>query len=171
MGKYIFTNWETVPFKKKSFEGQSDRYVKVCVATEDNPQKILAIIPLFGFDNIVEKLHDYELGKIPFPEFLKKPADGGFEEVQSRNGPLFHRFTPDEAKYGLCRKSDVWKAERLPDGKVKVYHSIKVFCHYRVIELTGEKIYQNGWFPWEMYNRYYRFNYLPLSDLTEPFQI
>ena len=48
MEKYLFKNWATFPFRRISFEGQMDRYAKVCVVSVDNPQRVLDIIPIYG---------------------------------------------------------------------------------------------------------------------------
>ena len=181
MEKYLLTNWETVPFKKKSFEGQLDRYLKVCVASVDSPHRVLHILPLYGkecrggFSDLIEEVRNYEICKekgepCSPPSFMSKPVEGGFEEIPSLHGALFRRFTPDEARYGLCHPNDVWKAERMENGKVKVYHTIKVFCLYKKNNKIGQR-YLNGWFPNELYRHYYGYSYLPLSDLTEPLQL
>lgn len=170
MAKFLLTNWETVPFKKKSFEGQPDRFIKVCVASIDNPKQVLAIIPLFGIDErYIKIVHDYELGKRELPSYFNIPYDGEFEEVKSEHGPLYRVFTPDEAKYGICSPNEVGKVERLPNGKVKIYHSIRVFCRFYVNKLG--KQYLNGWFPTQLYQRYFDYSYHRLSDLIEPLQI
>lgn len=177
MSKFIFTNWETVPFKKKSFEGQLERYAKVCVASIDNPQKVLFILPLFGagFGHIIEAVRCHELGidddsVLNFSRLIR-PVNGDFVEVPSKHGPLFRVYKPDEAKYGLCSKGEVGKVERDSNGKVKIYHSIKVFTRYRIDNETGEKRYLNGWYPEDWYYHFFGYNYHVLSDLTEPLQL
>ena len=177
MGKYILTNLETVPFKRKSFEGQLDRYLKVCIASVDNPQKVLLIMPLYGksngsgFCNIINTVRRHELGQDDGDYYnLLEPIDGEFVDVPSMHGDLYRVFTPDEAKYGICSPDKVWKAERLSTGKVKVYKSIRVFCHYNVDRFFGKQ-YVSGWFPQELYYRFLGYNYLKLADLTEPLQI
>lgn len=173
MGKYKLVHWQTLPFKRKSFEGQSERYSKCCVVGADNPDKVLDIIYLFGFDRLTKMIYEHELGegKETLIKELEEPIDGEFVEVESHNGPLFYRYLKDEALYGICLENEVGKAERLDSGKVKVYHSIKVFTHYIIDGNTGEKQYINGWYPDQMYNRYFGFRYIPLSDLTEPLQL
>ena len=181
MGKYIFTYLETVPFKKKSFEGQMDRFLKVCIASANNPQKVLFVLPLYGkqngggFRGLIEVVRNHELGQdqkseFPFSELLK-PADGEFVDVPSLHGPLYRVFTKDEAKYGICPEEKVGKIERTPDGRVKIYHHIKVFSLYAFDDDTGEKTYLDGWFPNDFYYRFFGYNYHRLSDLTEPLQI
>ena len=180
MGKYIFTNWETVPFKKKSFEGQLDRFVKVCVVSVDNPQKVLFILPLYGkeggggFSHLVEVVRNHELRqdektKSHFSELLT-PIEGEFVEIPSKHGPLYRIFTKDEARYGICALDKVGKVEREENGKVKVYHSIKVFCIYEEKKVFGKQ-YVNGWFPEDWYYRFFGYNYRVLGDLTEPLQL
>lgn len=173
MGKYKLVNWQTLPFKRKSFEGQLERYTKCCVVGADNPDKVLDIIYLFGFDRLTEVIHERELGigKEKLIKELEEPIDGEFVEVESHSGPLFRRYLKDEALYGICSEHEVGKAERLDTGKVKVYHSIKVFTHYIIDDDIGKKEYINGWFPDQMYKRYFGYRYIPLSDLTEPLQI
>ena len=63
------------------------------------------------------------------------------------------------------------KIERTPDGRVKIYHHIKVFSLYAFDDDTGEKTYLDGWFPNDFYYRFFGYNYHRLSDLTEPLQI
>lgn len=170
MGKYKMINWQTLPFKRKSFEGQPDRYAKCCIVSVDNPHKVLDIIPLFGPEQFIKIVYDCEqgIGKEKWVHKLEKPIDGEFIEVKCHNGPLFHRFTKDEARYGLCNEQDVGKAERLDNGKVKVYHSIKVFTCFEFNEVIGKKQYCNGWSPDQMYDKYLGYRYIPISDLTEP---
>ena len=178
MTKYIFTNWETIPFKKKSFDGQLDRYAKVCVSSVNNPQKVLFVLPLFGSENgggfgrIIEIVHNYELGRDNNSEFSKllSPVDGEFVEIPSKHGPLFRIFTKDDAKYGICSDDMVGKVEREKTGKVKIYHSIKVFCLYKNNIVIGKQ-YINGWHPEDWYYRFFSYNYRVLSDLTEPLQL
>lgn len=170
MTKYIFTNWKTIPFKRKSFEGQHERFAKVCVSSLDNPQQILAVIPIFGNTHIIEIVHKYELGRGELPPFMKEPLEGEFVNVQSMHGPLFRRFSPDEAKYGICDSDKIWKAERDLTGKVNIYNSIHVFCLYKIKPILGKQ-YLNGWFPNQLYYHYFGYNYLPLSNLTEPLQL
>lgn len=178
MAKYLFTNWETIPFKKKSFEGQLDRYAKVCVSSVENPHKVLFILPLFGkecgagYGHIIEIVRNHELRKDNDLEFSKllKPFDGEFVEIPSKHGPLFRIFTKDEAKYGICPKDKIGKAERDETGKVKIYHTIKVFCLYENNIIIGKQ-YINGWYPEDWYYRFFGYNYRVLSDLTEPEQI
>ena len=59
MAKYFLKNWQTFPFKRKSFEDQLDRYAKVCVASIDNPNVILDIIPIYGY-----RSYNTGLGKV-----------------------------------------------------------------------------------------------------------
>ena len=181
MAKFLFTNWETVPFKKRSFEEQLDRYLKVCVASVDNPQKVLIILPLFGkknrggFTELIEVVRNHELGqdeKNPFPfSDLLKPQEGEFIEVPSTIGPLFRIFTKDEARYNICTEENVGKVERLSNGKVKIYDSIKVFSLIIHDNETGEKVVLDGWKAEDWYNRFLGFNYHPIADLTEPLQL
>jgi len=181
MAKYLFTNFETVPFKKKYFEGQLDRYLKVCVASADNPQKVLLVLPLFGkdkgrgFNRLIEIVRNHELGQDEKNEFqfsdLFKPMEGEIVEIPSRHGPLFRVFTKDEAKYGICPQDSVGKVERTPTGKVKVYHSIRVFTIYEKDDDTGNLVTVPGWFPGEWYNRFFGYNYHVLTDLIEPLQL
>lgn len=181
MAKYLLVNWETVLFKRKSFEGQLDRYLKVCVASVDEPQKVLFILPLFGnkngggFSDLIEVVRNHELGldvksHFAFSELLE-PLEGEFVEVPSKVGPLFRVFTADEAKYGICPKNYAGKVERTSTGKVKIYYSIKVFRPYIRDNETGEKVNWHGWYPEELYYRFFGYNYKVLSDLTEPLQI
>lgn len=180
MAKYIFTNWETVPIKRKTFEGQLDRFVKVCVASVDNPQKVLFILPLFGkenrsgFSNIIEVVRNHELGQDEKSRFsftyLQKPVKGEFVEVPSKHGPLFRTFTKDESRYGLCAIDQVGKVERDVKGKVKIYHNIKVFCLYKENDVLGKQ-YLSGWHPNDWYYRFFGYNYDILNNLTEPLQL
>jgi len=183
MGKYLFRHFATFPFKRKSFDGQMDRYAKVCVVSVDNPQKVLDIIPIYGRDgnagmgDIIKLIYDIELGKQLDDESqrllagISKPVEGKFEEVNSLHGPLFHQFTPDEAKYGLCPTFSVWKPERDANGKVKLFNSFKVFT--LIVNDPDLKIshYAAGWFPNQMYYKYYGYRYKSLSELTEPIQL
>ena len=180
MGKYLFRNFATFPFKKKTFEGQMDRYAKLCVVSVDNPQKVLDIIPIYGRDgnagmgDIIKLIYDIELGKQLDDDSqhlladLSKPVEGMFEEVKSLHGPLFHQFTPDEAKYGLCPAFSVWKPERDENGKVKLFNSFKVFT--LIVNNAKLKLphYAAGWSPNQMYYKYYGYRYKSLSELTEP---
>ena len=181
MAKFLLTNWETVPFKKKSFEEQLDRYLKVCIASADNPQKVLLTMPLYGKNNrggysdLINVVRNHELGqdeksRFPFSELLK-PIEGELVEVKSKHGPLFRIFKKDDAKYGICSENNVGKVERTPTGKVKIYNSIKVFIHYTFDNQTGEKRIVHGWSPEELYYRFFGYNYHVLADLTEPLQL
>lgn len=181
MAKYLLTNWETVPFKKKSFDGQLDRYLKVCVASFENPQQILFIIPLFGtkngggFADLIEVVRNHELGRdeqshFSFKELLT-PQEGELVDVPSKHGPLFRVFTKDDARYNMCSINDIGRAERTATGKVKIYNSIRVFTLLHVDNETGEKVVLDGWRPDDLYNRLFRYNYRVLSDLTEPLQL
>ena len=181
MAKYLLTNWETVPFKKKSFEEQLDRYLKVCVASVNNPQQVLLVLPLFGkknrsgFTDLIEVVHNHELGqdeKSPFPfSELLKPIDGEIVDVPSKHGPLFRIYTKDDAKYNICSLYDVGRVERTATGNVRIYNSIKVFTPIIVDNETGERVSLDGWKPEEWYNRYLGFNYHPIGDLTEQLQL
>jgi hypothetical protein len=181
MAKFLLTNWETVPFKKKSFEGQLDRFLKVSIATVDNPQKVLLTLPLYGndygggFSHLIELVRNYEVGKeekskIPFEELLQ-PIDGEFVDIPSKHGPLYKTYTKDDAKYGLCSKEFVGKAERTPTGKIKIYHTIKVFTPLIINNETGQKEIISGWSPEKLYYRFFGYNYHILADLTEPLQL
>lgn len=183
MEKYLFKNWTTFPFKRKSFDGQMDRYLKVCVVSIDNPMKVLDIIPIYGNENssglrdIINLVYDLEKGvaldktSIDLLNSLQRPIIGQFEEVKSHHGPLFHQFTPDEAKYGLCSEYDVWKPERDSNGKVVEYNSMRVFTMSLYYPDLGEYNYANGWLPSQMYYKYYGYRYLSVSQLTEPIQL
>lgn len=183
MAKYLFKNWETQPFKDISFEGQFDRYAKVCIVSVDNPETIVDIIPIYGkmddikgFKQIIQLIHYQEQG-IPLDNesrrlllSLQKPFEGGFEEIKSMHGSLFRQFTPDEAKYGLCPVNKVWKPERDENGKIKVYNTMKVFTRFTEIPDIGTRIYVNGWFPHQMYYKYFGYRYCPISQLREPLE-
>ena len=181
MAKYLMTNWETVPFKRKSFEEQLDRYLKVCVASVDNPQQVLMILPLFGkknrggFTDLIEVVRNHELGqddKSPFPfSALLIPQEGEIVDVPSKHGPLFRIFTKDDAKYNMCSIDEVGRVERIATGKVKIYNSIRVFTPFCYDNETGEKVVLDGWWPEDWYYRFFGFNYRMLSDLTEPLQL
>ena len=179
MAKYLFTNWETVPFKRKSFEGQLDRYIKVCVASVDKPQQVLMVLPLYGknngggFTHLIEIVRNHELGQDENNKFLGllEPVEGAFVDVPSKHGPLFRLFTKDDAKYGICPNEYVGKVERTPTGKVKVYHSVRVFIIYGKDNETGNVCSLHGWFPEEWYYRFFFFFYKALTDLTEPLQL
>lgn len=183
MGKYLLKNWKTFTFKNSSFEGQLDRYAKVCIVSVDDPERVVDIIPIYGkkysvgHGRIIKLFYDIEQGTILNKESqklllaLQKPIEGKFEEIKSKNGPLFHQFTPDEAEYGLCSNSEVWKPERDENGKVKVYNSMRVFTQYMYDPDLGKYNYVNGWFPHQMYYKYYGYRYKPLSMLTEPIQL
>lgn len=170
MEKYFFKNWATFPFKRKTFDGQMDRFVTVCVVNAETPQKVLDIIPIFG-KLIVNLIYDWERGiqldneSSELLKTLHNPIEGQFEEIKSKDGPLFHRFTPEEVKYGLCPASLIWKQERDQEGKVKVYESIKVFTQYEYYSDIGKYDYANGWFPDQMYKKYYGYRYLPISKI------
>ncbi len=179
MEKYLFKNWKTFPFKKKSFEGQMGRFAKVCIASIDNPEKILDIIPLYGkkYDSgigrVIKLIYDIEL-KVPLDSesknllvLLQKPIEGKFEEIKSLHGPLFRQFTPDEAKYGLCTANDVWKPEREESGIIKIYNTMKVFTQHRYDPDFESYNYVHGWFPSDMYYKYFGYRYLPISHLKE----
>lgn len=173
MAKFKMINWQTLPFKRKSFKGQLDRYAKCCIVSVEAPDTILDIITLFGFEQLIKIVAECEQGidKQKWIPKLEAPIDGEFVEVKSKNGPLYHRYTRDEVDYGLCNPQEIGKAERTETGKVKIYHSIKVFTQYVYDEDTGEKHYLNGWFPDQMYNLYFGYRFIPLSDLTEPLQL
>ncbi len=174
MGHYLITKMETCQIRKKSFEGQLDRFLKIVIASADNPNQALAIVPLFGkidgsgFTEIINKVHQYEQ-ETSLNEKLPIQIDGEFEEVQSKHGALCREFTADEAKYGICNANDVGKVERTSDKKVRIYKSIRVFTRYNII--SGIKIYIPGWSREKMYYKYYGYNYFKLSDLTEPLQL
>lgn len=177
MEKYLFRNWKTHPFKKKSFEGQLGRYAKVCIVNVDNPEKVIDIIPIYGekynkgLGRVIKLFYDIEIN-VPLDSesnrllaFLQKPIEGKFEEVKSLHGPLFRQFTPDEAKYGLCLANDVWKPETDEYGKIKVYNTIKVFTQHMYDPDFGTYNYVSGWFPEQMYYKYFGYRYLPISQL------
>lgn len=180
MEKYIFKNWATFPFKRKTFDGQMDRFLKVCVVSINNPKKVLDILPIYGNEkssglrDIIKIISDRERGKaldkdsIELLKKLKEPILGQFEEVKSLHGPLFRQYTPDEAQYGLCSEQDVWKPERDSHGKVKEYMSMKVFTVSYYDSDFGKYNYVNGWFPNQMYYKYFGYRYKPISMLTEP---
>lgn len=177
MEQYYFKNWKTYPFKKKSFEGQLDRYAKVCIVSVAKPNEVIDIIPIFGLGRIIKLIHDIELS-VPLDieskqllNTLQRPIVGQFEEINSMHGPLFHQFTPDEAKYGLCPEDDIWKPKRDKNGNVKVYNTIKVFTMYKYDRELG--IYQiaPGFAAYEMYDNYVPYRYKPISMLTEPMKL
>lgn len=180
MEKYYFKNWETFPFKRKSFDGQMDRFVKVCVVSVENPQKVLDIVPIYGNEkssglrDIIKLIYDKERGialdneSIQLLKKLEEPILGKFDEVKSLHGPLFHQYTPDEAKYGLCSSLDVWKPERDSHGIVKEYMSMRVFTVSSYDPDFGKYNYVNGWFPNQMYYKYFGYRYKPISLLAEP---
>lgn len=182
MEKYLLKNWTTFPFKRKTFDGQMDRFAKVCVVSLENPSKVLDIVPIYGNENssglrdIIRLIYDIEKGKTigndakQLLSALQEPVLGKFESVESLHGPLFHQFTPDEAKYGLCSANDVWKPERDNQGKVKEYLNMKVFTIINYDSEFGKFNYANGWSPSQMYYKYYGYRYLPFSKLTEPIQ-
>ena len=170
MGKYMLTNWQTAPFRKKTFEGQLERYAKACVVSLDNPQQVLAVIPIFGNAEIIDIVHGFELGKNELPSSMRKSFDGEFVEIPSLHGKLYRRFSLDEARYGICKPDMAWKAERDSNGKVRIYNTIKVFCLYKLVPILGKQ-YLNGWFPNQLYYHYYGYNYHPLSNLSEPLQM
>ena len=183
MEKYLFKNWATFPFKRKSFDGQMDRYLKVCVVSIDNPTKVLDIIPIYGNENssglrdIINLIYNLENGvtldkaSIQLLNTQQKPIVGQFEEIKSLHGPLYHQFTPDEAKYGLCSEHDVWKPERDINGKVIEYNSMRVFPMSLYDSDFGVYNYVNGWFPSQMYYKYFGYRYLLMSQLKDPIQI
>lgn len=181
MSKFLFKNWKTSQFKKKSFEGQLGRYAKVCIVSVDNPETVLDIIPIYGekynsgLGRVIKLFYDIEL-KVPLDSesnrllsLLQEPIDGKFEEVKSLHGPLFRKFTPDEAKYGLCLSADVWKPERDQGGKVRVYNTMKVFTQYIYDPDFDTYNYVPGWAPEQMYYKYFGYRYLPISQLGESF--
>lgn len=173
MAKYKLINWQTLPFKRKSFDGQLERYIKCCVVSADVPDKVLDVVYIFGNKGLIDHVHKKELDKASDSQLkeLSMPIDGEFFDIKSLNGPLYHVFSKDEAQFGLCSAEDVGKAERDNKGKVKIYHTIKVFTIYKIIEKVGIKLYEKGWSPSQMYYRYFGYRYLPLSDLTEPLQL
>lgn len=160
-----------------------DRFAKVCVVSIHNPQKVLDIIPIYGNEknaglrDIIKLIYDCERGIILDDEStrllraIQEPFLGQFEEVKSLHGPLFHQFTPDEAKYGLCSENDVWRPERDNNGKVKEFMTMKVFTMGLYDSDFGKYNYANGWSPSQMYSKYYGYRYLPLQKLTEPKQL
>lgn len=182
MEKYLLRDWTTSQFKRKSFDGQMDRFVKVCVVSPKNPSKVLDIVPIYGNErssglrDIIRLIYDKERG---YPldndaknllNALQEPVFGQFVRVNSLHGPLFHQFTPDEAKYGLCSENDIWKPERDDQGKVKEYMSMIVFTISYYDSDFGKFNYANGWSPSQMYYKYFGYRYLPFSKLTEPIQ-
>lgn len=193
MEKYLYKYWQTFPFKYNSFDGQLDRFAKVCVVSVSNPQKVLDIIPIWGkkdeprLRDIIQLIFKLEDGKALAPqenkllEFIKKPIIGQFEEIPSKHGPLFRRFTRDEAKYGLCSKYDVGKPERDENGRVRVYNTIRVFRHYiydsefeknNIPVSEDDKYYTTPeWDLNKMYDKYFGYRYFKRSQLTEPILI
>jgi hypothetical protein len=173
MAKYKLINWQTLPFKRKSFDGQLERYIKCCVVSADVPDKVLDVVYIFGNRWLTDHVHKRETDNANDSHMkdLAMPVDGEFVEVKSLHGSLYRVFSKDEAQYGLCSAEDVGKAERDNNGKVKIYHTIKVFTLYKIIEIIGQKEYLNGWYPSQMYYRYFGYRYHPLSDLTEPLQL
>lgn len=177
MEKYLFKYWRTYPFKKKTFEGQMERYAKVCVVSVDNPQRVLDIIPIYGKEtssglrDIINMFYDLERGITIDNSYrgliksLQEPIVGQFEEIKSMHGPLFRQFTPDEAKYGLCSEHDVWKPERDINDKVIEYNSMRVFTMSLYDPDFGKYNYVDGWFPFQMYYKYFGYRYFPISQL------
>lgn len=160
-----------------------ERFVKVCVVNADNPNKVLDIVPIYGNEDspgmrdIIRLIYNVERGTAidddskKLLKEIQKPLSGEFVEIKSLHGPLFRQFTPDEAKYGLCSEHDVWKPERDSHGKVKDYVSMKVFTISLFDSDFGKYNYVNGWFPHQMYYKYFGYRYKPLSMLTEPIQL
>lgn len=180
MEKYYFKNWKTYPFKKKSFNGQLDRFAKVCIVSVEKPNEVIDIIPIYGenndkrFESIIKLIHDIELN-IPLDieskkllNTLQRPIVGQFEEFKSLHGPLFHQFTPDEAEYGLCSERDVWKPERDENGNVKEYNAIKVFTMYSYDSEFGSYYINPEFTAQKMYYKYLYYRYKPISMLNEP---
>lgn len=178
MEKYFLKNWKTFPFKKKSFEGQLGRYAKVCVVSANNPDVVIDIIPIYGekyntgLGRVIKLIYDIELN-VPLDSEsnkllarIQRPVLGQFEEIKSLHGPLYHQFTPDEAKYGLCLNTDVWKPEKDEVGKVKVYNTLKVFTQYMFDSDFNSYNYASGWSPNQMYYKYFGYRYLPISQLN-----
>ena len=144
MEKYLFKNWATFPFKRKSFDGQMDRYLKVCVVSIDNPTKVLDIIPIYGNEN-----------------------SSGLRDIIN----LIYNLENGVTLYGLCSEHDVWKPERDINGKVIEYNSMRVFTMSLYDSDFGVYNYANGWFPSQMYYKYFGYRYLSISQLTEPIQM
>ena len=178
MAKYLLKNWRTFPFKKKSFEGQLDRFVQVCVVSVENPNKILDVIPIYGkeddysFKDIIKLIHDIESGnqlnndQILLRSHLLSPVEGEFVETKSLHGPLYRIHTREEAEYGLCSLSDIGKPYVTNEGTVKKYSVINVFTQPQ-FSISGMKTYVNGWAPSQMYYRYFRYKYFPISELNK----
>ena len=126
MEKYVFTNYRTRPFSQKTFEQQGDYYVVADVVRADNPAKILDVVPFWGTGD-EEIVRRFEERSVPLPKKYSDSFYGEFVTV-SYDYPLHRRYTGDDAYRGLCEKSDVGSYVCNPDGSVKLFNSIRVFC-------------------------------------------
>ncbi len=126
MEKYYFKNYRTRRFSQKTFEGQGDYYIIADVVCADNPTKILDVVPYWGSgkEDIVRK---FEEQSAPLPKKFNEPFYGEFVTVPSYT-PLLRRYTEDDAYRGLCDKDQVGSFVFNPDGSVRVFNSIRVFC-------------------------------------------
>ena len=180
MAKFFFTNWRTFLFSQPSYDKQLDRFAVACVVSIVNPNRVLDTVPIYAsssFENgpirIIKLIHNIEQG-IPLDneskrlwKLLQQPIDGGFRVVKAKVEPLFHIYTSDEGKYGLCDPEDVGKPERDESGEVKIYNTIRVFTKYIMDSEKGTFIYERGWSPDEMYYKKIDYQYFPISQLDK----
>jgi len=179
MEKYYLKNWKTYPFKEKSFEGQLDRFAIACVTSLKAPNLILDIVPVWGRDyssgmgRFIKLIHEKELGNkldrdsLEFMSYFSKPIDGEFIEIKSKHGPLFKIRTRNEAEYGLCNIDEINKPIRDTEGGVIIYNTMKVFTWSRYDSEFLQYNYVKGWFPEDMYSKYFCYRYFPISMLND----
>lgn len=82
-------------------------------------------------------------------------------------------YKPNQLFFKLHTKDDIAKGihkgdyVRLPDGKVAVYNSLKVFCHYYIDDITGKKEYSDKQSPEEVGSREFKYRCIPYSKDLE----
>ena len=126
MEKYIFKNYRTRRFSQKSFEQQGDYYVVADVVRADNPSKILDVLAYWGTGD-EDDIRKFEKKSIPLPKKYNDTFYGEFVSVKYEH-PLIRRYTDDDEYRRLCEKSEVGTYVCNPDGSVRLFNSIRVFC-------------------------------------------
>ncbi len=138
MEKYIFKNYRTRCFSQKTFEQQGDYYVVADVVRADNPTKILDVVVYWGTGD-EEDVRKFEDLGIPLPKSFNDSFYGEFVNVPYKI-PLLRRFTDDDAYRGLCEKDKVGTYVCNPNGSVRLFNSIRVFCRLNpaYIKITSD---------------------------------
>lgn len=126
MDKYLFINFRTRKFYRKTFEEQSENYVVADVVLEKNPSQILDVVAFWGHE-YDEAVRRFELYGEPLPQSFHKPFYGEFVSVPSET-PLLRKLTKDDVHRGLCSVNDIGSYVCNPDGSIRFFYQIKVFC-------------------------------------------